>query len=95
MVFLQIYVAKHCANCDIARDLAREIAGALPDVQVELIDLEEPGAKWPDVVFATPTYLLDGRVAWLGNPRRLELFQRLSAALGQEMGLGPVPGCIR
>jgi predicted thioredoxin/glutaredoxin len=81
-VSLQIYIARHCANCDVARDLACEIENALPDVQVEVIDLEEPGAQRPDVVFATPTYVLDGRVAWLGNPCRHELFQRLSAALG-------------
>ena len=93
-VSLQIYIARHCANCDLARDLAREIARALPDVQIEIIDLEEAGAQRPDVVFATPTYVLDGRVAWLGNPRRHELFQRLSAALGQEAGPGPVPGGI-
>jgi hypothetical protein len=84
MVSLQIYVVEHCPNCDYAWELAREVAAAFPKVHLEVVDLEKPGVERPEAVFATPTYLLNGRVAWLGNPGREHLFQRLCAALDSE-----------
>lgn len=66
---LEIYIAPGCAGCDIARQRAMEMrALALPDVEVEVIDLSDPAAVRPWQVFAVPTYLLDGAVLSLGNP---------------------------
>lgn len=69
---LQIYVSKHCENCDHARQVARELRDSYPPLRVEVIELEaayeQKEAEIPDAVFATPTYLLDGRVWSLGNP---------------------------
>ena len=76
---LDIYVAPACAGCETARRLAVALrALALPDVEVRLIDLSEPGVVRPPAVFAVPTYLLDGRVLSLGNPDEAWLLDRLA-----------------
>jgi predicted thioredoxin/glutaredoxin len=64
---LDIYVADHCANCAEALRLA-EVAGALPRVDVCVINLDTARDPVPARVVAVPTYLLDGRVVSLGNP---------------------------
>ena len=88
-VALQIVVAPSCPGGDVARRLAQEAARRFPAVQVELIELDgqrEP----PEGVVATPTYLLNGRVTWLGNPYPEDLFHRL--ALCQTAVGGPIGG---
>ena len=76
---LDIYVAPACTGCETARRLAVALrARALPDVEIRLIDLSEPGAVRPPAVFAVPTYLLDGRVLSLGNPDEAWLLDRLA-----------------
>jgi hypothetical protein len=42
---------------------------------VEVVDLDRlpPGQPLPAGLIGTPTYLLDGRVRWLGNPAADEL----------------------
>ncbi|MFN3333366.1 MAG: hypothetical protein ACK47M_12725 [Caldilinea sp.] len=37
-------------------------------MNLRVVDLAVPGEVIPEIVFATPTYLLDGRVWSLGNP---------------------------
>ena len=81
MVSLRIYVSEHCHNCKYSIELAAEVERAFPEVHTEVIYLDRPGVERPSGVFATPTYMLNGIVAWLGNPGRQELFEHLSAAL--------------
>ena len=78
---LDVYVAKHCFGCPEARRLARAAAASYPTVSVRIVDLEaEPDAR-PDDLLAVPTYVLDGRVVSLGNPRQSDLFGQLDRAL--------------
>lgn len=63
-----IYVSDHCANCEYAREVAALIRTEFPNVHLKVVDLAAPDEAIPDVVFATPTYLLDDRIWWLGNP---------------------------
>ncbi len=79
-VQLEVYVARHCRGCGEAQRLAREAATRFPTVEVRVVDLDD-GTRPPEAVVAVPTYLLDGRVAWLGNPAPEELFARLSEAV--------------
>jgi hypothetical protein len=69
---LQIYVASHCVNCEEARRLAGVIGLLLPNLIVEVIDLDHTPTR-PTEVFATPTYMLNGRICFLGNPSEEEL----------------------
>ncbi len=77
---LEVYVSSHCRTCDEAQRLAREAATRFPSVNVRLIDLDD-GGPVPDEVVAVPTYVMDGRVVWLGNPAPEELFARLRVAV--------------
>ena len=46
-----------------------------PGAAAELVELDRtpPGEQVPSGVVGTPTYVLDGRVRWLGNPSPEEL----------------------
>jgi glutaredoxin len=76
---LDIYVADDCWACEETRRIAAEIEPLYPNVDIELRDLADECK--PESVFATPTYVLDGRTIFLGNPTRKELEQKLFAAL--------------
>ena len=65
---LVIYVTEHCPICHYAFEVADDIRQRFPDVKLRIVDLETADEEIPDRVFATPTYLLNGRVWSLGNP---------------------------
>lgn len=67
-MWLKIYIAENCWGCDEAREIAAQIAAAYPPLSVQVIDLNGADVDKPDEVFATPTYMLNGRVVSLGNP---------------------------
>ena len=77
MVELHVYIVEECWACSEARRIIADVAPQLPGVDVELRNLND--ARRPDNVFATPTYVLDGRTIFLGNPTREELLQKLAA----------------
>ncbi len=81
MAQLDVYVAENCFGCDEARRLADVVAARFARLSVRVVDLErEPHAR-PESVVAVPSYVLDGRVISLGNPRQTELFFDLSRLL--------------
>ncbi len=65
---LRIFVTEHCPSCSFSYDVAERIRTRYPLVKVEVIDLGAMPEQRPEEVFATPTYLLNGRVWSLGNP---------------------------
>ncbi len=79
-VVLRVYVDRDCWNCQEARALAYEMTELFPSIRVELIDLGQV-ANRPDDIFATPTFVLNGRVISLGNPSREALYQHIRHAL--------------
>jgi predicted thioredoxin/glutaredoxin len=83
---ITIYVAQHCATCDYSFQVAAEIRREFPHVQVRIVDLEQTTEAIPEAVFATPTYLLNGRVWSLGNPSPAQVEETLSR-------LSHKPGC--
>jgi hypothetical protein len=76
---LDIYVAPDCVACETARDLA-SILSTLdwPDLDIRLLDLSNPDVIRPELVFAVPTYVLNGRVISLGNPEQEWLLAQLA-----------------
>lgn len=71
---LQVYVSDECWTCQETERIVRDIAHQFPNI---LIEIREMGENQPDEVFAVPTYLLNGRTIYLGNPTREELKQTL------------------
>jgi hypothetical protein len=63
-----VYVSAHCFVCEYAYELVELIGAEFPQVAVMVVDMADPDAEIPDLVFATPTWLLDGRLWSLGNP---------------------------
>ncbi len=76
-MLLEVVVAPGCFGCDEARSIAADLQGRLPWLEVHLIELDGTRPV-PAGVFATPTYLLDGEVISLGNPRRETLIRDLA-----------------
>jgi hypothetical protein len=58
----------HCPTGGDTRKLVEIIRQRIPDLRIELIDLDDPGAQVPPEVFSIPTYLLNDDVISLGNP---------------------------
>ena len=78
MTKLEIYVTDDCWSCEESRRLAAEVRASVRNVEVELVDLNS--SRRPSYVFAAPTYVLDGRVIFLGNPHLEELQDKLVTA---------------
>jgi hypothetical protein len=75
-VRLDVVVAPDCRGCDEARAVASEIQERFPDLRVNLVVLDGRRPP-PERVVATPTYLLDGTVVSLGNPRLADLVRAI------------------
>jgi len=78
---LRVYVQSGCPACLRARRLADEARAAFPALRVDVVNLSDPVSVLPAEVFATPTFVLDGEVLSLGNPRPAMLLRRLAAAV--------------
>ena len=70
---LEIVIAKHCRQCRESVRVADALKLEFPALDVQVIDLDAPDSVKPDVVFAVPSFLLNGRVVSLGNPDVAEL----------------------
>ncbi len=75
-MILEIYVKEGCWSCAEAGRIVADVQQHFPAVQMKLQDIQHTPP--PDVVFATPTYLLNGRILFLGNPTRAELSRKLA-----------------
>ncbi len=82
-VQLDVYVEAGCPSCKRAVKIAREADEAYPDMAVMIIDVAESDAP-PADVFAVPTFVLNGEVVSLGNPRRADLNRAIESLLGPE-----------
>ncbi len=86
MNVLDIYVWRHCFGCDEAFRLAREIDQSLSHLQVEVRILDDiSGHDIPEII-ATPSYFLNGRLLFLGNPRLEELAAKITSLDSDKIG---------
>ena len=76
---LQVFVAKQCWGCQRARAIAAQVRKDCPELTVKVIDVGDKGVEKPPEVFATPTFILNGKVVSLGNPK-LETLRKLIEA---------------
>lgn len=83
-VQVEIYVAAHCVACAYTYEVAATIRDEFPAIDLRIVDLAQTSEAIPDAVFATPTYLLDGRLWSLGNPSPDDVRERLSLALSDQ-----------
>jgi hypothetical protein len=64
---LTVFVSDHCFNCKESLAIAEEIKQNYPDVHVEVFNVDT-GARPAVDIFAVPTYALNGKIVFLGNP---------------------------
>ena len=86
MAKLEIYVSVECWTGGETDRIVAETRLNYPDVDVQVIN--GAAGAWPSYVFATPTYVLNGRVISLGNPewQRLSFELRTAEKTSREMG---------
>jgi predicted thioredoxin/glutaredoxin len=78
---LQVFVEARCAVCRRSLEIVRDVREWFPALRVEVIDLASPDAHRPEQVFSVPTFVLDGHLLSLGNPRPATLMRALRAYL--------------
>lgn len=84
---LEILVTPHCFGCARARTLAATTAAQYPTLDIRVVDLSEPGAQAPPGLVAVPTYVLNGRILFIGNPTQAALTAALKTANSTAAGL--------
>lgn len=72
---LKIFITEHCSGCSEAQRIAAWVTQDYSHLGVEVIDINAPEVSVPEVVFATPTYMLNNRIVSLGNPSPAEVAQ--------------------
>ncbi len=74
---LRVYVADGCGGCRRARELVAQLLLRCPGAAVEVVNVSRtpPEQPLPTGLVGTPTYTVDGRVRWLGNPSPQELLE--------------------
>lgn len=80
-VRVSIYVQQFCQICLYAYQVADTIRADFPQISLQVVDIGDPQAEIPEIVFATPTYLLNDYLWSLGNPAPEEVNERLHQAL--------------
>jgi hypothetical protein len=75
---LKIFIEAGCYGCLRAQEIAAEMVRRFPGVSIRLVDIGE-AEDVPESVFAVPTYQLDGKTVFLGNPAVEELANLLAA----------------
>jgi hypothetical protein len=72
-----VYITEDCWSCAEAKRIVAEIKPLFPSMEIEVRNVSDE--RRPSHVFATPTYILNGRTIYLGNPTQEELAQKLKA----------------
>ncbi len=73
---LEVYVVDDCSSCERAQNFVAGIINRYANLKIDLFNLSNPDTISPDNVFATPTYILNGSILFLGNPSLEELDER-------------------
>ncbi len=79
---LDIYVESGCVGCDRAAEVADWVRAHYPGVTVRLLRPGEGPGEQARAIRATPSYFLNGKQVYLGNPGP----EQLRAMLGNPAG---------
>ncbi len=81
---MQVVIADDCPMCVFSEDVVGFARRTYPNLKIDLLNLSNPDTICPENIFATPTYLLNGQIIFLGNPSFEELGDCLES-VGVEM----------
>lgn len=74
---LRVFTAAHCPSFGRTHSLVRALARRLPDLPLELVDLDAPDAERPPFVVGTPTFVWGNQLLFLGNPAEGDLLAKV------------------
>ena len=80
---LTVFISDHCPSCADAKEIASQVRERYPAIDVETFNVDRRRPRTE--VFAVPTYMLDDRIVFLGNPTD-EQIDRLLNGSGSETG---------
>lgn len=72
-VRLDIYVGRRCPICQAAGTIIEQMRRDMPNVRINVIDLDAPNTPRPDAVVALPSFMINGHLVATGNPELEEL----------------------
>lgn len=72
---LDIIVGRRCPICQENLKSLDDLRRLLPNVRIQVVDIDAPGATVPNNVIAIPTFILNGYIVATGNPNVQELKQ--------------------
>jgi hypothetical protein len=81
---LAVYLSPTCWICEESSRILQDIIPEFPNVAIDCFNINGEGV--PDKVFAAPTYILNGKIIYLGNPTRDALRAKLAEAINQATG---------
>ena len=81
---LTVFVSDHCFNCKESLQVAEEIKQKYPDIIVNVFNVDHAPPNLD--IFAVPTYALNGRVVFLGNPTDDQIANVLDRKVGSASG---------
>lgn len=86
MARLDVYISDNCWSCNATKQIVAKIEPQFPGITIELRNIGDE--RRPSCVFATPTYVLNGRTIFLGNPTPEQLQHKLeeAQAAGEQPG---------
>jgi predicted thioredoxin/glutaredoxin len=85
---LEVVIAKHCQQCRESLRVVEALEKEFPTLDVRVVDLDTPDAVKPDAVFAVPSFVLNGRVVSLGNPKAQEISEMIRDILQTQEEIG-------
>lgn len=65
---LDIYVGRRCPICQAAQSTVQQLQNDLPNVKINVIDLDVPNTPRPDIIIAIPSFVINGHLVAAGNP---------------------------
>lgn len=78
MLELKVYVSDDCWSCEETHRIVAAVRPQFPDITFTLLNTGD--TPLPEAIFAVPSYVLNGRIIYLGNPTRTELCAKLLKA---------------
>ncbi|MGD9714429.1 MAG: thioredoxin family protein [Thermomicrobiales bacterium] len=81
---LSVYIEEGCSGCDFARQLASQLDAEFANLKVIMVDIATIDSL-PDEVVAVPAYVLNNRLASLGNPSVTEMEELIRRVVAGEV----------
>lgn len=75
---LHVYYDSNCSTAFFTQELINSVRNHHLGLSIEIVDLNVPdNIQIPEIIFAVPSYVLNGSTIFVGNPTQQALLERL------------------